>query len=454
MDGTSTNQPPAARICQGRLRGRWQAGVAAFHGVPYAFAPVGSARFALPRPPAHWHGVRDATVAGPAAPQPPSRLGRVMGDRVQEQAEDCLTLNIWAPDLSGPAKPVLVFLHGGGFSSGSGSLDWYDGAELARRGEIVVVTVNYRLGALGFVYLAGLTDGMGSGNFGLHDQAQALRWVRDNIAAFGGDPAAVTVAGQSAGAISIIGLLSGTTARGLFQRAIVQSLPGGMRPQTPAEAGERATEYLCALGSRPDQARSLRDRPVTELLAAQQVVVRQNAEQLGPVPPFQLVAERATVADDPIAAVGERAADGIRILVGTTRDEAAAFYQDEDQVTTLTSSLFRGPTLRLAGLLARHGNPAWVYQFDWSPPNSPFGACHCIELPFVFGNLTAWHDSPMLAGACPGTLAALVDTVQRTWIAFTRYGTPQHDGIPDWPSYQPEQPNTMHLSTTSTLRRG
>jgi para-nitrobenzyl esterase len=432
----ATTTDPRIRIDQGELRGRRQAGVAAFVGVPYAAPPVGPARFRPPQPPLPWHGIRDATRVGPAAPQPRSRLAHVLGDQEPVQSEDCLTLNVWTPEPSGPPRPVLVFLHGGGFLTGSGGLDWYDGAELARRGGLVVVTANYRLGALGFLYLD-------KGNLGLRDQIQALHWVRDNIAAFGGDPDAVTVAGQSAGAISILAMLSGSAARGLFHRAILQSTPAGMRPMTIEEAQARATEFQSVLAGGP------RDRPVAELLDAQQEILRRHP---GPIPPFQLVADGVTVVGDLIAATG--AADGVPILIGTTRDEAGSFRPGGDRDAAMTESMFRAPAIRLAEMLGRYDNPAWMYRFDWSPPGSPFGACHCIELPFVLGNLPAWRDAPMLAGADHGTLATLVDIVQPAWIAFARDGHPGHDRLPDWPPYLPEQAALMCLSTTPTVQEG
>jgi para-nitrobenzyl esterase len=403
------------RIHQGELRGHREDGITAYRGVPYAAPPIGPARFRPPQSPPSWHGIRDATRVGPAAPQPPSRLVAVMGNPRVEQDEDCLTLNVWTPD--GPPRPVLVFLHGGGFLSGSGGLDWYDGAELARRGGIVVVTVNYRLGVLGFLSLD-------EANGGVRDQIQALRWIQDNIAAFGGDPAAVTVAGQSAGAISILAMLSASAAHGLFHRAILQSTPAGMRPQTAQEAATRTAEFLDVLGDGDP-----RTRPVTEILAAQQEVVRRQA---GVEPPFQLVADGEIVGADPIAAAG-----GVPILIGITRDEAGAYHPGGDRGAELTESMFRRPAERIA----ERGNPAWAYQFDWCPPGSPFGACHCIELPFVFGNLPAWRDAPMLDGAVPN---ALVDIVQTAWISFVRYGDP------GWPAHE----SVMSLSTSPTVQNG
>lgn len=415
--------------------------MAAFFGVPFAAPPVGPLRFRPPEPPLPWSGIRDATRPGPAAPQGPSRLAQVTGDRALEQSEDCLTLNIWTPEPGGGRRPVLVFLHGGGFTSGSGGLAWYHGAEPARRGDLAVVTVNYRLGVLGFLRLD-------EGNLGVRDQIEALRWVRDNIAAFGGDPGAVTVAGQSGGALSILAMLSGTAGRGLFHRAILQSTPAGMLPQTAEAAEARVAELLSVLGLRRDEAGKLRELPVAVLLDAQREVTRRNAPRLGLEPPFQLVADASTVAADPVAEVGGRGADGIPIILGTTRDEAGAFHPGGDRDAALTESMFRAPSIRLADLLARHGNPAWVYEFGWSPPGSPFGACHCLELPFVFGNPAAWHDAPMLAGAGPHALATLVDVVQPTWISFARHGNP------GWPVHRPEDAAVVHLSTDPTVRRG
>jgi para-nitrobenzyl esterase len=328
------------------------------------------------------------------------------------QDEDCLSLTVWAPE-GASGLPVLVFLHGGGFSSGSGGLAWYDGARLAERGRMVVVTVNYRLGALGFAYLAELADDAGAGNFGLLDQLAALRWVRDHIAGFGGDPDQVTAAGQSAGACSIVALLSGGSVRGLFRRAILQSLPGGVLPQRPAEATRISLLLLESLGL-TDAAR-LRDVPVPDVLAAQQDVARRA--NLGVAPPFQLVADGDLVAGDPLRTVGERGADGVRIMLTFTRHEGRAFDPHSD---ALTEQYFVGPGRELAEALARQGNPPEWYEFAWSPPGSPFGACHCIELPFVFGTLDAWRHAPMLAGADPDELAGLVDDVQSRWISFVR----------------------------------
>jgi para-nitrobenzyl esterase len=398
-------------IRQGRLRGRRGDGVDAFLGIPYAAAP---ARFQPPEPPLPWEGVREATEVGPAAPQPRSRLADVIGDRAPEQTEDCLSLNVWRPrEPSAEPRPVLVFLHGGGFSTGSGGLDWYDGARLARRGDLVVVTINYRLGVLGYLPLE-------HPNLGLRDQIQALRWVAENIADFGGDPRTVTAAGQSGGAISLVAMLSGGAADGLFQRAVLQSAPLGMRPRTPVEAEVLTAEFLDVLGVDPHTA------PVSDLLAAQEETARRHP---GGIPPFHLVAQAGTVAADLVTTVGESGAGGVRILMGSTNDEAAAYGAGPE----VTAQLFHRPLRRFADLLAAGPSPALVYRFGWSAPGNPLGSCHGLELPFVFGNLAACKDAAMLAGADEAALTTMVDVVQTAWIDFVR------DGDPGWPAYGPPE---------------
>ena len=422
-----------AQTTAGAVRGRSTGAVVHFAGIPYATA----ARFARPSPPAAWTGTRDALAPGPIAPQPPSRLERVMGPlRHTAQSEDCLTADVWTPGADDARRPVLVWLHGGGFSSGSGSADWYDGTLLAARGDLVVVTVNYRLGALGYAYVP---DAPAPANRGLLDMRAALEWVRDNAAAFGGDPGRVTVAGQSGGALSIVPLLDS----GLFRRAILQSGPFAIRPWSSSAAAE----FAARLGD------GLHDMPVDRLLAAQQEVARATAAA-GPnpfevTPPFMLVADGDLVTGDPIGTALARRPE-VELLAGWTRDELAAFvagdprfeavgkeqviraardwygddaerrYQEVGAATPAktvlalaTGAAFSRDTLRLAG-----GLPTTLYRFDWRPAGSPFGACHCLDLPFVFGNAEAWREAPMVPG---GVLpAGLVEQVQSTWIAFTR----------------------------------
>jgi para-nitrobenzyl esterase len=281
----------------GAVRGRRDGEISVFHGVPYAVAPVGERRFAPPASSAPWTGVREAGGPAPAAPQPPSRLEQVVGPMRFAQSEDCLTLDIWTPDVRGRA-PVLVWLHGGAYTSGSGGQDWYAARSLAERG-LVVVNVTYRLGALGFLYLAEFADDLGAGNFGLLDQLAALRWVREGIEVFGGDPGQVTVAGQSAGALSALALSAGPNPRErLYRRLILQSTPDSVVPASTGDASRVTELFLEEVGLEPGRARLLRTLPVARLLDAQVRVAARTARFMDITPPFQLVADGESVAAD------------------------------------------------------------------------------------------------------------------------------------------------------------
>ncbi|MGW5349017.1 carboxylesterase family protein [Streptomyces sp. NPDC004031] len=428
---------PAVRTPQGVLRGTVAGGAAAYRGVPYAVA----GRFSAPRDAPGWTGVRDAAAPGPAAPQPPSRLAPVMGPGGGlPQSEDCLAVHVWTPDLhgeGGTGLPVLVWLHGGGFSSGSGGEDFYDGTQLAARGHMVVVTVNYRLGAFGYAHLGPQAAAV---NPGLLDQVAALRWVRASAPAFGGDPGRVTLAGQSAGALSVLALLAHPAGRGLFARAVLQSAPAGVAPDARERAVARARRLARLAGvppgpdtggeadpepggPAPPWAAGLRSLGVSALLGAQQALAREAAEPLSVTPPLQLVAAGGLPAD-PVGA----ARTGVPLLVGTARDEARAFFPDEPAavLADVTARRFTDGTLRLAARAAT----AHAYRFDWAPPGSPLGPCHCVELPFLFGaDRPAWRPAPMLAGADPADLRRLTAEVQTAWAAFA------HTGDPGWAAY-------------------
>ncbi|WP_225727606.1 MULTISPECIES: carboxylesterase/lipase family protein [unclassified Nocardia] len=392
-----------AETTAGRVRGAAVGPVRVFRGIPFAHAE----RFASPEPPAPWPGIRDAIEFGPAAPQSASRLARVFGPFEVPQDEHCLSLNVWAP--AGERHPVLVFLHGGGFASGAGRLGWYDGTEFAAATDTVVVTVNYRLGALGYLALPGVS----AGNLGLLDQLAALRWVRDNIAAFGGDPALVTVSGQSGGALSILAMLAGRSGSGLFRRAILQSTPLGMPPADPDDALTVGRMLLAELGIADEQ--RLRRVPVAALLAAQDAVA---ARWSGATPPFQLVADGDLVPAD-LLTVPRTDVD---VLAGTNRDEGAGFFAGEPAaIAAATARFFTDSLPRLSDSLAAGGAAPWRYRFDWCPPDSPFGACHGIELPFVLGDAAAWAAAPMLCGQRPGEL---VYEMRSRWAGFVRAGDP------------------------------
>ncbi len=421
----------------GRLRGVRHQGVLQFRGVPYALSPLGERRFRPPTPQQPWVGERDATRHGPISPQLPSRLRPVMGDAEPlPQGEDCLTLTISTPGFSGRARPVLVWLHGGAYLTGSGSLAWYDGARLAREGDLVVVGVNYRLGALGYLCQPGLSDGAQ----GVDDVLEALRWMHANVAAFGGDPDRVTLMGQSAGGGMICYLLARGQAPSLFRRAILQSAHLGRPPLTRAEGEERTARLVQLLGVEPGNAeevkRRLREVPVAALLDKTAALAREFARPGDTGPPLLPVVDDLSTEDSFIGRTAAGAA-GIELMIGTTRDEARAyiggpaFPTDGPEVAGVTEAVFRAPSVRLAKAVPA----AWVYRFDWSPSASSIGACHCIELPFVFGTLEAWTGAPMLAGSDPAEVATLTGRIQEAWIAFAHTGNPSSSGRA-WPEYR------------------
>src|SRR5580698_256087 len=330
----STYVKGVVSVAQGRLRGVWRGDLWSFSGIPYGRAPTGALRWRPPLEAEGWTEIRDASTFGPIAPQSaavPGVTSPADPAASEPHSEDCLSLNVWTPELPeaptvapGRGRAVMVFIHGGGFTSGSGSVFLYRGGELVRNGDAVVVTINYRLGALGFLGHRDLSgpDGL-VGNWGLQDQLAALRWVRDNIAAFGGDPGAVTIFGESAGGFSVATLLGTPAARGLFRRAIVQS--GGVHVHTVPEA-ERSAERLAAvLGLASCTRDALEGIPATELVAATEELGKRRPDP-GMIPlPFLPIVDGVLLPDHPLAAVATGAAAGIDVLIGTNRDELTLF---------------------------------------------------------------------------------------------------------------------------------
>jgi para-nitrobenzyl esterase len=471
------------RTKTGELRGAHENGVAVFRGIPYAAAPVGNLRFAPPQPAAAWQGTRDATKDGPVPPQGRSRLAHVMGDFERPQSEDCLTLNIWTPAADGKKRPVLVWIHGGAFSSGAGSLPWYSGERFAAQGDVVAVSINYRLGVLGFLCLPAVSDG----NLGLLDQVAALRFVRNNIAAFGGDPDNVTVVGQSAGASSIAFLMTMPQARGLFRRAILQSTPFGRMTRTLDDAHRIGRRLLEVLGLKPEEAGQLKSLPFEKFIAAQGEVGRLEKKFADAQAPFWPVLDGTVIPGDVGPALKAGSGADIDVMIGTTREEMAAFYGIDQDIAKadhaavegvfaamfpaghrpyydetrrmrasgtnaallgdlMSDAMFRIGSLRMAEWRADQGRPAYVYQFDWQSP-AGFESCHCLEIPFVFDNFEHWTDSPMLKGANPAETEGLADAMHGAWIAFARTGKPDHPRLPAWPPYRREDRMTMRFDS-------
>ncbi|MDI6629395.1 MAG: carboxylesterase family protein [Rhodococcus sp. (in: high G+C Gram-positive bacteria)] len=389
-------------------------------GIPYATAM----RFRKPQPVNTPGTMRDATRRGPACIQIPSRLDNVTGPIVDtlDQSEDCLVLSVTAP-VAAEGLPVMVWLHGGGYVSGGGEAEKYDADHLVREG-VVVVSVTFRLG--GFGYLT--PKDTGDSNIGVQDQIEALRWVSLNIARFGGDPTNVTLFGQSAGGDAILSLMACEAAAGLFTRAIVQSAPLGLRSGRSALYSTARKAFAARFSTDPATA------PASDVLDAERAVT-QAVRRFGAAGgmPFGPVAHLEPISGDPDAALRDTATR-VELLIGHTKDDAAPFV---DIVTSMlwlnrfgiVSSTLTAPVVRLVTNLLFgvdsmvkmwHGAGGRVasYRVDWAPKGAPLGACHCIELPLLFGE--AWSDAPMLAGNTPPT--ALAARLRGTWAAFAREG--------------------------------
>jgi carboxylesterase type B len=432
----------------GQVRGHAQGGVLAFRGIPYAAAPEGPLRFRPPAPRPAWDGVRDCAAFGPAPPQlapaPRAPAAWQPGDGL-----DCLTVNVWTPDIGAAGLPVLVWIYGGLWKHGASRMPQYDGATLARSG-VVVVTVNYRVGFEGFGHLPGVAD-----NRGLRDQIAALHWVRRNIAGFGGDPDTVTVFGQSAGAASTVLLLSTPATRGLFRRAIAQSVPSGYRG---AEEAATATAKIAAAASVPPTVDGFAALPPEAILAVQ------DAPLTGPedgLTAFGPVLDGDLVTGPPWTAV--RAGRDVDLICGFTHEEyrgigpapappdvdlaavapilgldpaIAAAYRDAHPgrddadlfVQMLSDALIRIPTLRVAEAHALAGGRTWLYDFAW---RGPLGAGHGVDVPFTFGIDDSRFAARLLGSPPPAEWDALGQRVRRSWTGFAATGDP------GWPRYEP-----------------
>lgn len=439
---------PIVHAPAGDIRGFLRDGAASFWGVPYAEPPVGERRFLPPEPMKAWDGVFDALQHGPIAPQGPSDLEATMGSFRREWSEDCLTLTINAPLSPEGAMPdpdaklpVAVWFHGGANISGAGSLDWYDGAPLAKRGRMIVVGVNFRLAALGFLW----HPAVNTKNLSILDQIEALRWVQRNIAAFGGDPAKVTVFGQSAGGNAIVHMTAMPETAGLYRSIILESPSIGRGNHLEADAARIAECLMKHLGIDPaadDAAARLRAVPAQAMLEASDRCTAELGREFGGML-FKPVCDAwHTPAAAAEAAAKEAAKRGLRVVIGTTADEMLAFVRPKSEaeaqaIRRAQAERYDRPDDLFARLAAEGGCDVWKYRFDWRAPDSVFGACHTVELPFVFGTLDAWTDSPMLAGATREAMEKLADEMQKHWCRFIAEG--RFDEA-EWPRFSPANP--------------
>ncbi len=466
---SESTEAPTVTVRGGVLKGRRSGGVSAFLGVPYAAAPFGANRMRPPQPVTPWTGTRLATEYGPTVPKgdyPPQY--QPLFPEVVIAGDGCLNLNVWTPDPDTTGLPVLVWIHGGSFMNGSGSVGAYDGTAFARDG-VVCVTINYRLAAEGFLFL---DDGIA--NLGLLDQLAALRWVQDNIAAFGGDPDRVTVAGESAGAMSVTTLLAMPMAEGLFAQAIAQS--GAAAHALPPQLARMVGGHLAdALGVPPTRDAIMQVALETLVDAASKLVVE---VQTAPDPakwgqlalsllPFAPAVDGAVLPAAPLEAMTAGQGGGIPLMIGSNRDEARLFLVAANTIdlideaaligaasvygltpdgvavyranrpggsagdilaAVITDWFFGIPAIRVAEARAAATAPTWMYRFDHPEPdaNHRLGACHAVEVAFVF-DTTARQDTRPLIGDMPSPAAA--DTAHQAWVSFIT------DGTPGWSPY-------------------
>lgn len=451
----------------GPVRGTVEGGLSVFRGLPYAAPPFGARRFQPPSPHEAWAEPRDCTAYGATVPKPPYR------ESVQEllpeptiAGEDCLNLNVWTPDPAASGLPVFLWVHGGSFQNGSSAVPVYDGAAFARDG-VVAVTINYRLGVDGFAHLPGAVD-----NRGLLDQIAALEWVRDNIAAFGGDPDQVTIAGESAGAMSVTTLAAMPSARGLFRRVIAQSGAGhyALRPETAAKVTAGLAEELRV----EPTLEALGAVAIPDLLAAHERLGLRVAANPDPAlwgeiavnsMVFEPVIDGDTLPDLPYAVLAAGEGADVDLLIGSNDDEHALFLYpivagiEEARVRGLLAALraapdayetyvaqigsdragdvmtaaltdwfFRMPALRLVEARAALGQVSHVYEFGWKTPvqGGALGACHALEVAFAFDTLDAPGGRGMVGDAPP---QAVADDMHAAWVAFASTGDP------GWPAY-------------------
>ena len=460
---------PEVSVAAGALRGRVESGVVVFRGIPFAEPP---ARFAVPRPVEAWSGIRDAASYGPPPPQS-DLLGR---DAPSGSAEGWLTLNVWTPDPAG-SLPVMVWIQGGGYLGGTSGRPEYDGGRLAREGGLVLVTFNYRVGIEGFAQIEGAPA-----NRGLLDQVAALEWVRDNISAFGGNPDRVTVFGESAGGGSVAALLAMPVAAGLFRRAIVQSMPGTYL--TPELAADVAGVLAASRGLKPAELARVPPGELPAFADALMVEIDRYADRWGLAAhrkvPLAPVVDGVTLPTDPWQALAAGAARDVDLIVGHVRNEhrlfalmdgtlgriseaqaataldlfapgpdgvaqyrAAGGTPDELYDRVHSDWLFRMPSLLLA---EAHTGRTYVYELTWPAPGlgGVLGACHGLDVPLVFGNLTSGQPA-MLLGDDLTEAEAVSAQMRGAWTAFAT------DGDPGWPAYDRDRRLTRVFDTSPAV---
>jgi len=469
----------------GKIQGYTENGVEIFKGIPYAEAPIGELRFSPPVAKKPWDGILKALEFGPCAYQVSMPLdeipinidGKVYHHRpvkLEPQSEDCLYLNIWTPSTDSGKRPVMFFIHGGGFDAGTGSTDTFDGTALSRNGDVAVVTINYRLGALGYLFIPGITS-----NVGQLDQIMALKWVKENIQLFGGDPNNITIFGGSAGGYAVVTLCAMPKAKGLFQRVITQGTP-----HVDPKPDEKLTKKLMEkLGIKE------RDIDAMRIILAQEIINAQSEITQGSIMGFRPQIDGETLPIHPLKAFQRGDCKNIDLMMGNNLDEGMLFItlnpslaniNDEQKIidfltitgiekekskkilntykkaregkysnepkqllnAILSDMIFRIPTIRLLENQSKYQPNTYNYLFTWPSPvfDGKLGAMHGLETPFIFNQLDHPEFKPLVG---PNPDLDLSNKMMGAWTSFASNGNPNTDKLSRWPTYDVNSRATM-----------
>ena len=478
---------PVATTANGRVRGYDNGPVKVFKGIPYAGSTAGAGRWMAPTKAASWTGVRDATALGPRSPQVAEDLIPEVAAAISAETmgEDCLSLNVWTPAVGAGKRPVMVWFHGGGYNSGSGGGPRYDGSNLARKRDVVVVTVNHRLNAFGYLYLAELGGPRfaDSGAAGIMDLIAALRWVRDNIGAFGGDAGNVTIFGESGGGGKVTTLMASPAAAGLFHKAIAQS-GVAMRHNTPEQGTRAARALMQKLGLQPNQVDQLVALPYARILTA--------LEGADPVRGIGPVVDGRTIPTNPFDPAAPAVSSRVPMIIGSNLTETTFMKAtpldpiDDAGLLTRVKANTRTDDAKAAELIALYRRttpgapnhliyqlmssdvwltvnvakaaerraalgaaPTFVYHFRKPTPvrDGKLNVPHTLDIPYVFDNIAL---STGMSGDGPDKYA-LADKMSHAWTNFARTGSPDGAGLPAWPAYNPQTRPVMVLNDTSQV---